>query len=152
MARDHQFILGPCAARDQFQDTRISKRHSKALLTQGTDPRIHSLGRAESQPAAAACLSIVQSATGLCTRFGSQSQTLTYVWKSKSTRRPCGKPGLVSRRQVWMLDEVMQRRENGAIDGVTAPNGLSRSWLNHWIAQQSAYVFGLNTKAWKLKD
>ena len=34
-----------------------------------------------------------------------------------------------------MLYEVMRWRENGAIDAVTARNGLSRSWLNHWMSQ-----------------
>ena len=57
-------------------------------------------------------------------------------WKSKSTTAPRGKPRLVSRTQVWMLNEVMRRRENGAIDAVTVFNGLSRSWLNHWMSQQ----------------
>ena len=38
-----------------------------------------------------------------------------------------------------MLDVVMQRRENGAIDAATASNGLSRSWLNQWMSQTSDF-------------
>ena len=61
-------------------------------------------------------------------------------WKSKSTTAPRGKPRLVSKTQVWMVYEVMRRRKNGAIDAITAPNGLSRSWLNHWMSQHAFLV------------
>ena len=61
-------------------------------------------------------------------------------WKSESTTSPRGKARLVSRTQVRMLQEVMQRRENGAIDAVTASNGLSRNWLGHWMSQHVFWV------------
>ena len=157
MARDHQFVLGRCAARDNSETPRVLGSEEKPYLTH---PRIHILRRAEPKtrgccllplsnrsPCAPRGLTLICELGALKEERGKAMQKIRFSipdidvdWKSESSTPPRRKPGLVSRRQVWMLHEVMQRRKDGAIDVITARNGLSRNWLGHWMSQHLFWV------------